>query len=109
MVRDLIRIGAVLALSSIVLGNPGIARVAEAADGQMTWAVHVTIAPRWLDLGDAESAITPFMVLYALHEALVKPMPAGLDDAESCRVVDRLSRLEDLRLGAEERGQVSQR
>ncbi len=75
--RNIIRISAVLALSSIAFASPRIARVAGAADGQMTWAVHITIAPRWLDPADAESGITPFMVLYALHDALVKPMPAG--------------------------------
>jgi hypothetical protein len=36
-----------------------------------------TIASRWLDPGETEAAITPFMVLYAIHDALVKPMPAG--------------------------------
>ncbi len=75
--RKIIRISAVFALSSIAFGSPRIAGVADAADGQMTWAVHITIAPRWLDPADAESGITPFMVLYALHDALVKPMPAG--------------------------------
>jgi hypothetical protein len=30
-----------------------------------------------LDPGETESAISPFMVLYAIHDALVKPMPAG--------------------------------
>ena len=44
----------------------------------MTWAVHVTLAPRWLDPAETESAITPFMVLYPLHDALVKPMPGGM-------------------------------
>src|SRR5262249_9725234 len=77
MMRHIIRIGAAFALSSIVFGSAGVAGVADAADGQMTWAVHITIAPRWLDPGDAETAITPFMVLYALHDALVKPMPKG--------------------------------
>jgi len=48
-----------------------------APEGVMTWAVHVTLAPRWVDPGETESAITPFMVLYAIHDALVKPMPAG--------------------------------
>ena len=48
-------------------------------EGQMAWAVHVTLAPRWLDPGETESAIIPFIVLYALHDALVKPMPAGLN------------------------------
>ena len=44
----------------------------------MNFAAHVTLAPRWLDPGETESAITPFMVLYAIHDALVKPMPGGL-------------------------------
>ena len=39
--------------------------------------VHVTLAARWLDPGDTEAFISPFMVLYAIHDALVKPMPAG--------------------------------
>src|SRR5881398_1444081 len=43
----------------------------------MVWAAHVTLAPRWLDPGETESAITPFKVLYAIHDALVKPMPTG--------------------------------
>src|SRR5438034_10420663 len=46
-------------------------------EGTMTWGVHVTLATRWLDPSDTEAFITPFMVLYAIHDALVKPMPAG--------------------------------
>lgn len=49
-----------------------------APEGTMTWAMHVTLAARWLDPADTEAAITPFMVFYAIHDALVKPMPAGL-------------------------------
>lgn len=41
----------------------------------MTWGVHISLATRWLDPGEAEGVITPFMVLYALHDALVKPLP----------------------------------
>ena len=48
---------------------------AAAADGQMTWAVHVTIAPTWFDPAETSGIITPFMLLYALHDGLVKPMP----------------------------------
>src|SRR6266581_4679468 len=48
-----------------------------APEGTMTWGLHVTLAPRWLDPGETEGLITPFMVLYAIHDALVKPMPAG--------------------------------
>ncbi len=43
--------------------------------GQMTWAVHVTIAPTWFDPAETSGLITPFMFLYALHDALLKPMP----------------------------------
>jgi len=46
-------------------------------EGQVIYAFHVTLAPRWLDPGETESVITPFKVLYAIHDALVKPMPAG--------------------------------
>ena len=53
-------------------------RLAAAPEGQMNFAAHVTLAPRWLDPAETESAITPFMVLYAIHDALVKPMPGGL-------------------------------
>ena len=45
--------------------------------GQMTWAVHFTLAPRWLDPGESEGSITPFLTFYAVHDALLKPMPTG--------------------------------
>src|SRR5206468_10634117 len=48
-------------------------------EGTMTWGVHITLPSRWLDPAETEGIITPFMVLYALHDALVKPMPAGLN------------------------------
>src|SRR5205823_14704505 len=50
-----------------------------APEGTMTWGVHITLASRWLDPAETEGIITPFMVLYALHDALVKPMPAGIN------------------------------
>src|SRR5262245_30544067 len=46
-------------------------------EGTRTWGVHFTLAARWLDPGDTEAFITPFLVLYAIHDALVKPMPGG--------------------------------
>src|SRR5881409_3083007 len=54
-------------------------RADAAPEGMMTLGFHVTLAPRWFDPGDAEPAISPFMVLYALHDALVKPTPAGVN------------------------------
>ena len=49
----------------------------EAPSGQMTWAIHVTIAPTWFDPAETTGIITPFMFLYAIHDALVKPMPGN--------------------------------
>ena len=44
----------------------------------MRFAVYVTIAPAWLDPGETSPGnLTPFWMLYALHDALVKPMPGS--------------------------------
>ncbi|HZN53195.1 MAG TPA: ABC transporter substrate-binding protein, partial [Methylomirabilota bacterium] len=48
-----------------------------APEGQMTIAVHVSLAPTWFDPAETPGVITPFMTLYALHDALVKPMPGN--------------------------------
>jgi peptide/nickel transport system substrate-binding protein len=45
--------------------------------GQMTWAMHITLAPTWFDPAETGGIITPYLCLYALHDALVKPMPDG--------------------------------
>ena len=46
-------------------------------EGQMTLAFTISIAPRWFDPAEAEGIITPFLFYYALHDALVKPMPGN--------------------------------
>jgi len=69
--------GAALLLVVAALTAPARDSQAAGPAGQVTYAFHVTLAPRWLDPGETESAITPFKVLYAIHDALVKPMPAG--------------------------------
>ncbi len=66
----------ILAIVVVILAC--VSPVLAAQDGTMTWGVHVTLVSRWLDPGDTEALITPFMVLYALHDALVKPMPGGI-------------------------------
>src|SRR2546426_6949481 len=55
------------------------AQLHAAPEGSVTWGAHVSLAARWLDPAETEGTIIPFMVLYALHDALVKPMPAGLN------------------------------
>ena len=49
---------------------------AGAPRGQLTWAVHVSLAPTWFDPAETPGIITPFMVMYALHDAMLKPLPA---------------------------------
>jgi peptide/nickel transport system substrate-binding protein len=51
------------------------ARAALAADGQITWAVPVSIAPAMFDPADHQGGVTSLLTFYALHDALVKPMP----------------------------------
>ncbi len=47
-------------------------------EGEMRWALYVTLAPLWFDPGEVAGQITPFWVLYAIHDALVKPLPGNL-------------------------------
>jgi peptide/nickel transport system substrate-binding protein len=62
----------------VVLVSPiAPAPAAAAPEGQMTWAAHISLAPTWFDPAETPGIATPFMVLYALHDALVKPMPGN--------------------------------
>jgi peptide/nickel transport system substrate-binding protein len=45
--------------------------------GQLTWALHFTLAPTLFEPAETPGLITPFMVLYALHDAMLKPMPGN--------------------------------
>ena len=65
------------AVGTMVAGKSPLVHAA-APHGQLTWAVHVTLAPTWLDPAETSGIITPFMVLYALHDAMAKPMPGTL-------------------------------
>src|SRR5690242_21707413 len=65
-----------LAFAALGLVAVGTGKVRAAApEGQLTWGVHVSLAPTWFDPAETPGIITPFMVLYALHDAVVKPMP----------------------------------
>ena len=75
--REILKMSAALAGSGVVLSSGLAAPAAAAPEGTMTWGVHITLANRWVDPAETEGIITPFMVLYAVHDALVKPMPAG--------------------------------
>src|SRR5262245_39527577 len=69
LVPVLIPVIAIWALAAPSGANP--------PDGQMTWAVHVSLAPTWFDPAETPGIATPFRVLSALHDALVKPLPGN--------------------------------
>ncbi len=61
---------ALAAVAVLIAAGP----VAAAPEGQVTWGVHTTLVPSYFD--PAETTIgTSFMVLYGIHDALVKPLP----------------------------------
>jgi peptide/nickel transport system substrate-binding protein len=73
MQRSLGPISLVLVLVLVAVLPAG----AEAPASQITWGVSVSLPPAWFDPADATGILIPFMVYYALHDALVKPMPGN--------------------------------
>jgi len=69
-------IGMALTLAS---GN---AIAASKPEGQLVIAFDTSIAPTYLDPAETPGTATPFTFLYALHDALIKPLP-GNDMAPS--------------------------
>ena len=43
--------------------------------GELVYALHVTLSPSWFDPAETPAQITPFGVLYAIHDAVVRPLP----------------------------------
>jgi len=70
---------AVLLAAVVVSDASAQSRAPVKPEGEMRWALYVTLAPSWFDPGEVTGGfLTPFWVLYALHDALVKPMPGNL-------------------------------
>ena len=65
-----------LLLCALAMLVPARAALA-AAEGQATWGVHISLTPAWFDPAETPGIITPFMIFYALHDAMVKPMPGA--------------------------------
>jgi peptide/nickel transport system substrate-binding protein len=62
-------------LVALALVLSATAATATASSGRAVMAFHVTISPSWFDPSTAPPQITPFGVLYAIHDALVRPYP----------------------------------
>src|SRR5499426_626132 len=65
----------VAVLAALVAGD---AAAQAKPEGEMRWALYITISPNYFDPGEVVGQLTPFWVLYAMHDALVKPMPGNL-------------------------------
>jgi len=70
-------IGLLLA-ALLVVALAGAVEAQQKPEGEMRWALYVTVPPAWLDPGEVLGFITPFWIQYALHDALVKPMPGNI-------------------------------
>ena len=70
-IRHALVAGAALAVA-FGLTAPG---AAGGPEGQLTYGVHISLAPTWFDPAETSGIITPYLLMYAQHDALVKPMP----------------------------------
>ena len=52
-------------------------KTASAKDSRLVYASHISLAPTWFDPAETPGIVTPFMLLYALHDGMVKPMPGN--------------------------------
>src|SRR5499427_2647126 len=70
--RPVRQLTSILCAAVLVLG---VGRAAAAPEGTLTFALHFSPVTRWLDPAEGESTITPYLLLYAIHDGLLKPMP----------------------------------
>jgi peptide/nickel transport system substrate-binding protein len=64
-----------LLIATVALAVSAATAAAAPPSGHVTIAWHVTISPSWFDPSTAPPQITPFGMLYAIHDALVRPYP----------------------------------
>jgi peptide/nickel transport system substrate-binding protein len=65
-------------LISMLMCTIGLLKSAQAqstTSGELVYAMHVTLSPSWFDPSETPAQITPFGILYALHDAVVRPLP----------------------------------
>src|SRR5207237_1165989 len=69
------QITAVVIALTLAAFTPGGRVSAREPASSMTWALHFSLAPSLFEPAETPGLITPFLTLFALHDALVKPMP----------------------------------
>ena len=68
-------IASIVVASFLALGLGAPAAAQDRPEGQLTIAFDASIAPTFLDPAETPGIGTPFVFLYALHDALIKPLP----------------------------------
>jgi ABC-type transport system substrate-binding protein len=76
--RVMLRLGLAFALVVVTVNTVPAQAQDVRPEGEMRWALYLTLPLGWLDPGEVTGIITPFWVIYALHDALVKPLPGNL-------------------------------
>jgi peptide/nickel transport system substrate-binding protein len=93
----------VLGLSAAAMIGATLRAADAAPEGELRVAAHVSLAPTWFDPAETPGIITPFMLLYAMHDAVLKAMPGNPMApclADSCTMsADGLSYALSLRKG----------
>jgi peptide/nickel transport system substrate-binding protein len=74
-IRELTRRSVLAAATTLGLLGRSPRSIAANSRERLVWGTHISLAPTWLDPAETGGVITPFMMLYAIHDALVKPMP----------------------------------
>jgi peptide/nickel transport system substrate-binding protein len=65
----------VLGLSAAAMMGLAPRAASAVPDGELRIGAHVSLAPTWFDPAETSGIITPFLLLYALHDAMMKAMP----------------------------------
>jgi peptide/nickel transport system substrate-binding protein len=71
--REILRFSALLTGAGALVWTGSTA--AAGPQGQITWGTNITLAPTWFDPAETQGLITPYMLMYAMHDAMLKPMP----------------------------------
>ena len=74
--RKLVRASILSCLIAVTI--PGFTAAQTKPESEMRFALYVTLAPAWLDPGEAPPGFfSPFWLMYGVHDALVKRMPGS--------------------------------
>ena len=55
--------GLVVTMLVLLFSAAGVSPGGAAPEGQVAWAVHISLAPTWFDPAETPGIVTPFMML----------------------------------------------